>query len=66
MQLDFKTLIGIRNNILGNMQNPLSKIEGTYDYDIAAATALEIKDLYDYLEWCKLWCSYRIIVNTKG
>lgn len=33
------------------MQNPLSKIEGTYDYDIAAATALEIKDLYDYLEW---------------
>jgi uncharacterized phage protein gp47/JayE len=51
MQLDFKTLIGIRNNILGNMQNPLSKIEGTYDYDIAAATALEIKDLYDYLEW---------------
>ena len=49
--MDFKTLIGIRNNILGNMQNPLSKIEGTYDYDIAAATALEIKDLYDYLEW---------------
>jgi uncharacterized phage protein gp47/JayE len=49
--LDFKTLIGIRNNILGNMQNPLSKIEGTYDYDIAAATSLEIKDLYDYLEW---------------
>lgn len=49
--MDFKTLIGIRNNILGNMQNPLSKIEGTYDYDIAAATSLEIKDLYDYLEW---------------
>lgn len=49
--MDFKTLVEIRNNILGNMQNPLSKIEGTYDYDIAAATALEIKDLYDYLEW---------------
>lgn len=49
--MDFKTLIEIRNNILGNMQNPLSKIEGTYDYDIAAATSLEIKDLYDYLEW---------------
>lgn len=49
--MDFKTLIEIRNNILGNMQNPLSKIEGTYDYDIAAATSIEIKDLYDYLEW---------------
>lgn len=49
--MDFKTLIGIKNNILGNMQNPLSKIEGTYVYDIAAATSLEIKDLYDYLEW---------------
>ena len=49
--MDFKTLIEIRNNILGNMKNPLSKIEGTYDYDIAAATSLEIKDLYDYLEW---------------
>lgn len=49
--MDFKTLAEIRNNILGNMQNPLSKIEGTYDYDIAAATSLEIKDLYDYLEW---------------
>ncbi|MGL5050469.1 MAG: baseplate J/gp47 family protein, partial [Fusobacteriaceae bacterium] len=40
----------IKNEILQSMKNELSKIEGTYNYDIASATALEINNLYKEVE----------------
>lgn len=41
----------IKNSILGAMENELSKIEGSYNYDTAAATAVEINQLYKDTEW---------------
>lgn len=41
----------IKNNLLGFMKNVLSKIEGTYNYDIASMAASGIKKLYDYMSY---------------
>lgn len=46
-----KNRVQIRNGILGAMKNQNSKIEGAYNYDIAAAGAIEIEELYNFMEW---------------
>lgn len=46
MKFDKKTS-EIRNSILSNMKNLLSKVEGSYNFDIASAEAEEIKGIYD-------------------
>lgn len=40
----------IRNNILNNMQNPLLKVEGSYNFDVSSAVAQEIEQGYYTLE----------------
>lgn len=47
MAYELKKVEEIRNSILNNMQNQLSKIEGSYNFDIASAEAEEIKGIYD-------------------
>ncbi|MGL4569309.1 MAG: baseplate J/gp47 family protein [Fusobacteriaceae bacterium] len=45
-----KQFYEIKNNILNNMGNSLSKIEGSYNYDIASAMAIEFDILYKEIE----------------
>lgn len=40
----------IKNAILDAMKNDLAKIEGSYNYDVAGATAVEISNLYKEVE----------------
>ncbi len=42
----FKNAYEIRNNILNFMKNNLSKIEGSYNFDIASAVAQELETSY--------------------
>lgn len=44
----------IRNSILNEMKNALAKNEGSYNFDIAGATALGINSLEEYIEWLQL------------
>lgn len=46
-----KNRIQIRNSILSDLKNPNSKIEGSYNYDIAASNAISMEELYNYMEW---------------
>lgn len=49
-----KDRIQIRNEFLDNLQNELSKMEGTYNFDIAATTGLTVEKLYELLDyWSK-------------
>lgn len=45
-----KQFFEIKNNILNNMKNSLSKIEGSYNYDIASAVSIEFAILYKEIE----------------
>ncbi|WP_339010510.1 baseplate J/gp47 family protein [Fusobacterium varium] len=49
--MESKNRIEIRNNILNDMKNENTKIEGSYNYDIAAASAISLEELYDYMTW---------------
>lgn len=49
--MEIKNKVEIRNAILGDMKNQNSKIEGSYNYDIAAAGAISIEELYNYMQW---------------
>ena len=44
--MNIKTVYEIRNNILNYMKNELSKIEGSYNFDIASAIAQELGTSY--------------------
>lgn len=44
--MQFKNAYEIRNSILNYMKNNLSKIEGSYNFDIASAVAQEIETIY--------------------
>ena len=44
--MQFKNAYEIRNSILNYMTNNLSKIEGSYNFDIASAVAQEIETIY--------------------
>lgn len=44
--MQFKSAYEIRNSILNYMKNNLSKIEGSYNFDIASAVAQEIETIY--------------------
>ncbi|MGL4402417.1 MAG: baseplate J/gp47 family protein [Fusobacteriaceae bacterium] len=48
--MTIKEFYEIKNNLLNNMENSLSKIEGSYNYDIASAVAIEFDILYKELE----------------
>ena len=48
--MDIKTIYTIRNNILNYMKNELSKIEGSYNFDIASAVAQELQNFYVKIE----------------
>ena len=43
-----------RNNFLSNLENNFSKIEGTFNFDIASAYGIEAEAIYKLLEyWVK-------------
>lgn len=44
--MNIKTAYEVRNNILNYMKNNLSKIEGSYNFDIASAVAEELGNSY--------------------
>lgn len=49
-----KNKIELRNRFLDSLENPLSKMEGTFNFDIASATGYLLEDLYNLLEfWSK-------------
>ena len=48
--MDIKTAYKVRNNILNYMKNELSKIEGSYNFDIASAVAQELETSYVDIE----------------
>ena len=48
--MNIKTAYIIRNNILNYMKNTLSKIEGSYNFDIASAVAQELGTTYTEIE----------------
>lgn len=48
--MNIKTAYMIRNNILNYMKNELSKIEGSYNFDIASAVAQELGTTYTEIE----------------
>lgn len=49
--METKNRVEIRNAMLNDMKNSNSKIEGSFNYDIAAAGAISIEDLYNYMKW---------------
>ena len=46
-----KDKIELRNNFLDNLKNPLSKMEGTYNFDIAATFGITAEEVYKELEF---------------
>lgn len=46
-----KDRIELRNNFLDNLKNILSKMEGTYNFDIAAAFGISAEEVYEELEF---------------
>lgn len=42
--------ISIRNRIIENLKNDLSKIEGSYNYDIASAVGIELEETHKILD----------------
>lgn len=48
-----KNRIEIRNEFLDFLENTLSKMEGSYNFDIASATGITVEKLYKLLEFWK-------------
>lgn len=48
-----KNRIEIRNEFLDFLENTLSKMEGTYNFDIASATGITIEKVYELLDFWK-------------
>lgn len=46
-----KDRIELRNNFLDNLKNPLSKMEGTFNFDIAATFGITAEEVYRELEF---------------
>ena len=46
-----KDRIELRNNFLDNLKNPLSKMEGTFNFDIAATFGITVEEVYKELEF---------------
>ena len=46
-----KDRIELRNNFLDNLRNPLSKMEGTFNFDIAATFGITAEEVYKELEF---------------
>ena len=46
-----KDRIELRNNFLNNLKNPLSKMEGTFNFDIAATFGITTEEVYKELEF---------------
>lgn len=46
-----KDRIELRNKFLDKLKNPLSKMEGTFNFDIASANGYLLEELYKYLEY---------------
>ena len=46
-----KDRIELRNNFLDNLKNPLSKMEGTFNFDIAATFGITAEEVYKELEF---------------
>ncbi|WP_338960416.1 baseplate J/gp47 family protein [Fusobacterium nucleatum] len=46
-----KDKIELRNNFLDNLKNPLSKMEGTFNFDIAATFGITAEEVYKELEF---------------
>lgn len=51
--MDIKNKVEIRNDFLNALTNQLSKIEGSYNFDIASAAAILLEELYKELEYWK-------------
>jgi uncharacterized phage protein gp47/JayE len=54
--MDIKQAWEIKSGILEQLKNTLSKIEGSYNYDIAASTAIQIEEIYQYAKWLETQC----------
>ena len=46
-----KDKIELRNDFLDNLKNPLSKMEGTFNFDIAATFGITAEEVYKELEF---------------
>lgn len=52
--MEYRTANEIRNDFLDHLENELSKIEGTYNFDIASSIGYVVNKLYDYMAfWSK-------------
>lgn len=51
MNLKFKNKIELRNNFLDSLKNDLSKIEGSYNFDIASGVGTGLEQLYELLDY---------------
>lgn len=51
--MDIKNKVEIRNDFLNALTNQLSKIEGTYNFDVASAVGISLEKLYELLEYWK-------------
>ena len=49
--MEYRTETEIRNDFLDHMENELSKIEGTYNFDIASSVGYTTQKLYDYMKY---------------
>ena len=53
--------IEARNKFLSNLKNDFSKIEGTFNFDIASAYGIEVEGIYELL---KFWVNQTFIDTT--
>lgn len=49
--MEYRNEQGIRNDFLDHLENDLSKIEGTYNFDIASSVGYITQKLYDYMAY---------------
>ena len=49
--MKFKDKTELRNNFLNSLNNELSKIEGTYNFDIASGVGIGLEQLYEVLDY---------------
>lgn len=52
--MEYKNKVELRNDFLNSLQNELSKVEGTYNFDIASGVGVTVEELYKFLDfWSK-------------
>ena len=49
--MEYRNEQEVRNDFLDHLENDLSKIEGTYNFDIASSVGYTTQKLYEYMAW---------------